>query len=65
MKYLVLQKTKYILNNSWISALLPAGVSDFLKINEKGTPQAEKSFNFRSHPAESRIPRSTAAKTRP
>ena len=35
MKYFVLEKTKYILNNSWIGYLIPAGVHQLLNFAEK------------------------------
>ena len=66
MKYFVLEKTKYILNNSWIGYLIPAGVHQLLNIAEKSTVSAEKTpASFRAHPAETRISRSIASKAKP
>ncbi|MBO9570700.1 MAG: hypothetical protein J7497_00590 [Chitinophagaceae bacterium] len=63
MKHLVLEKTKYILTNSWLGLLLPAGVHQLLSLTDR---QAEKqSSSFRNHPAESRLSRSAGAKSRP
>ncbi len=65
MKSIVLEKTRYILTNSWFGLLLPAGVHQLLNISEK-TAISEKSQNsFRAHPAESRISRAHATKARP
>ena len=66
MKYFVLEKTKYILNNSWIGYLIPAGVHQLLNIAEKASVSADKpSTSHRSHPAETRISRTIASKARP
>jgi hypothetical protein len=66
MKYFVLEKTKYILNNSWIGYLIPAGVHQLLNIAEKSTVSADKpSTSFKSHPAETRISRTIASKAKP
>jgi hypothetical protein len=66
MKYFVLEKTRYFLNNSWIGYLIPAGVHQLLNIAEKTSSSAEKpATSYRSHPAESRITRTVASKARP
>lgn len=66
MKYFVLEKTKYILNNSWIGYLIPAGVHQLLNFAEKSSVSADKpSISFRSHPAETRNPRTVASKVKP
>ena len=66
MKYFVLEKTKYILNNSWIGYLIPSGVHQLLNIAEKASVSADKpSSSYRSHPAESRMSRTVASKARP
>jgi hypothetical protein len=66
MKSFVLEKTKYILNNSWIGFLIPAGVHQLINIAEKSSSPAEKSStSFRSHPAETRISRTIASKAKP
>ena len=66
MKYFVLEKTKYILNNSWIGYLIPAGVHQLLNFAEKSTVSADKpSTSHKSHPAETRISRTIASKARP
>lgn len=66
MKYFVLEKTRYILNNSWIGYLIPAGVHQLLNITEKPVVSADKpSASYRSHPAETRISRTIASKARP
>lgn len=66
MKYFVLEKTRYILNNSWIGYLIPAGVHQLLNIAEKAQDTADKpATSYRSHPAESRITRTIASKARP
>ncbi len=58
MKFSVLGTTKYILTNSWIGLLLPAGVHQLLNIAEKSPPTTEKQPNpYRAHPAESRMSR--------
>lgn len=63
MKHLVLEKTKYILTNSWLGLLIPAGVHQLLNLSEK--PSEKQAGNFRHHPAESRLSRSTGSKLRP
>jgi hypothetical protein len=63
MKYFVLEKTKYILTNSWLGFFIPAGVHQLLNLSEK--PSEKQSGNFRQHPAESRISRSAGSKLRP
>ncbi len=63
MKYFVLEKTKYILNNSWLGLLIPAGVHQLINQAEK-TP-VKQVQNLRQHPAESRLSRSAGAKVRP
>jgi hypothetical protein len=66
MKYFVLEKTKYILNNSWIGYLIPAGVHQLLNIAEKSSSSADKpTASYKSHPAETRISRTIASKARP
>jgi hypothetical protein len=66
MKYFVLEKTKYILNNSWIGLLIPAGVHQLLNIAEKSSVSADKpSTSYKSHPAETRISRTITSKARP
>ena len=66
MKYFVLEKTKYFLNNSWIGYLIPAGVHQLLNIAEKSPVSADKpSTSHKSHPAETRISRTIASKARP
>jgi len=68
MKSFVLEKTKYILSNSWIGYLIPAGVHQLINIAEKNltTTSAEKpSASFTSHPAESRISRSAGSQAKP
>jgi hypothetical protein len=66
MKYFVLEKTKYILNNSWIGYLIPAGVHQLFNIAEKASVSADKpATSFRSHPAETRMSRSSASKAKP
>ncbi|HUQ64719.1 MAG TPA: hypothetical protein VM101_01090 [Flavitalea sp.] len=66
MKYFVLEKTKYILNNSWIGLLIPAGVHQLINIAEKSIGSAEKPItSFTSHPAETRISRTIASKAKP
>lgn len=64
MKYFVLEKTKYILYNSWIGYLIPAGVHQLLNIAEKSAV-SEKPASFTAHPAETRISRTIASKARP
>jgi hypothetical protein len=66
MKYFVLEKTRYILNNSWIGYLVPSGVHQLLNIAEKSFVSAEKSpTSYKSHPAETRVSRTIASKARP
>jgi hypothetical protein len=64
MKSFVLEKTKYIVHNSWIGLLLPAGVHQLLTLAEKSSPEKQLSTH-RSHPAESRIMRNPGSKVRP
>lgn len=64
MKSFVLEKTKYIVNNSWLGLLLPAGVHQLLNLAEK-EPQEKAVRAFRSHPAESRLNRNIGSKNRP
>jgi hypothetical protein len=63
MKYFVLEKTRYILNNSWLGLLIPAGVHQLINQVEKTTEK--QSNNLRQHPAESKISRSVGSKVRP
>jgi hypothetical protein len=63
MKYFVLEKTRYILNNSWLGLLIPAGVHQL--INQADKSPEKQSGSFRQHPAESRISRSAGSKVRP
>jgi hypothetical protein len=67
MKSFVLEKTKYILSNSWIGYLIPAGVHQLINIAEKNlSSSAEKSSaSFTSHPAESRISRTAGSQAKP
>jgi hypothetical protein len=65
MKSIVLEKTKYILTNSWLGLLLPAGVHQLLNIAEKAAVSDKSQNNYRAHPAESKISRTSASKTRP
>lgn len=56
MKTLVLEKTRYILTNSWLGVLL----------NQATERAADKpSANVRQHPAESRISRTPGSKVKP
>jgi hypothetical protein len=65
MKSIVLEKTKYILANSWLGLLLPVGVHQLLNIAEKSAAPDKIQNSFRAHPAESRISRTPASKARP
>ena len=65
MKSIVLEKTKYILANSWLGFLLPAGVHQLLNISEKSSVSDKNQNTFRAHPAESRISRTPATHARP
>lgn len=65
MKYFVLEKTKYILNNSWFGYLIPAGVHQLLNIAEKSSVASDKPSSNRAHPAEMRITRTVASKAKP
>lgn len=65
MKYFVLEKTKYLLNNSWIGLLIPAGVHQLLNTVDKPANNTDKPASYRAHPAESRISRTVASKARP
>lgn len=62
MKHLVLEKTKYLLTNSWLGLLIPSGVHQLL-VSEK--PAEKQSTGFRHHPAEARLSRSAGSKVRP
>jgi hypothetical protein len=67
MKYFVLQKTKYILTNSWLGLLLPAGVHQLLNFADKssGSSIEKQQTSFRLHPAEYRLPRTNGSKAKP
>lgn len=65
MKSFVLEKTRYIVSNSWFGLLLPAGVQQLLNIVEKSSVADRAPVNFRSHPAETRISRHPASKAKP
>ena len=65
MKQFVIQKTKYLLNSSWIGPLLPAGIHQLVEQAERSHPSGRAATNFRNHPAESRISRSSTPNLRP
>lgn len=65
MKSFVLEKTRYIVTNSWFGLLLPAGVHQLLNIAEKSSAADRTPVNFRSHPAETRLSRHPASKAKP
>lgn len=64
MKQFVIQKTKYLLNSSWIGPLLPAGLHQLVEQAERSRSTGHTA-GFRNHPAESRISRSNAPNLRP
>jgi hypothetical protein len=63
MKHFVLEKTRYILTNSWLGLLIPVGVHQLLMAPEKTSEK--QGGNFRQHPAESRLSRSAGSTLRP
>lgn len=63
MKSIVLEKTRYLITNSWLGLLLPAGVHQLLRPTEK--TEERQPAAFRNHPAESRISRSPGSAVRP
>jgi hypothetical protein len=65
MKNFVLEKTKYILNNSWFGMLIPAGLHQLLNNPEKPVPVEKQFSSFRSHPAETRNTRKYPSRNRP
>lgn len=65
MKEFVIQKTKYLLNSSWIGPLLPNGLHQLVEQAERSRPEGSAAANFRNHPAESRISRSNTPNLRP
>lgn len=67
MKYFVLEKTKYLLTNSWIGLLIPAGVHQLINNADKSltSPPEKQQSSFRAHPAETRMTRSSAARIKP
>lgn len=67
MKSFVLEKTRYLLTNSWFGLLIPAGVHQLLNIADKSSAaNPEKSLSaYRAHPAESRMTRQTPSTTKP
>jgi hypothetical protein len=64
MKSFVLEKTRYIVNNSWFGLLLPAGVHQLLNLSEKNMPERPVN-SYRAHPAESRMLRNPGSKVKP
>lgn len=64
MKSFVLEKTKYILSNSWIGLLLPAGVHQLLNLTEKAPAEKQVSA-YRAHPAETRLSRYAGTRAKP
>ncbi len=65
MKQFVIQKTKYLLNSSWIGPLLPAGLHQLVEQAERSRTAGSAATSFRNHPAESRISRSPGSHLRP
>jgi hypothetical protein len=66
MKSFVLEKTKYLLNNSWLGLLVPAGVHQLLSLAEKNAATEKQiSTSRRHHPAEFRISRQPGSKAKP
>jgi hypothetical protein len=66
MKSFVLEKTKYLLNNSWFGLLLPAGVHQLLSLAEKNSgTEKQISTIRRHHPAEFKISRQPGSKAKP
>ena len=67
MKNIVLEKTRYILANSWFGLLLPAGVHHLLNAPVKApvSPSYKQAMPFRTHPAEFRNLRSFHATIKP
>ena len=63
MKHLVLQKTRYILTNSWFGLLIPSGLHQLLAASEKASEK--QSTGLPPHPAEARLSRSTSSKVHP
>jgi hypothetical protein len=66
MKSFVLEKTRYLLTNSWFGLLVPAGVHQLLNLTEKSsTVEKQISTTRRHHPAEFRISRQPGSKAKP
>jgi hypothetical protein len=66
MKSFVIEKTKYLLNNSWFGLLVPAGVHQLLNLAEKSSANEKNvSTMHRHHPAEFRISRQPGSKAKP
>ncbi len=63
MKLIVLEKARYLINNSWLGLLIPAGVHYLLKNSEKSAEKTSPQFHH--HPAESKMFRSVGSKIRP
>lgn len=67
MKSLVIEKSRYILSNTWLGLLLPAGVHRLLNLSL--TPQSIIAYKqperFQAHPAEFRLSRTIQSTNRP
>jgi hypothetical protein len=66
MKSFVIEKTKYLLNNSWFGLLVPAGVHQLLNLADRNSAvEKQISTSRRHHPAEFRISRQPGSKAKP
>ena len=65
MKSFVLEKTRYIIVNSWFGLLLPAGVHQLLGAEKQAASTEKTPSAYRAHPAESRILRNPGSRNRP
>lgn len=65
MKSFVLEKTRYILTNSWFGLLLPAGVHQLLSSERQAIPAEKTPSAYRLHPAESKIVRNPGSRNKP
>jgi hypothetical protein len=65
MKHFVLEKTKYILNNSWFGLLIPVGLHQLLNSEKSSSSQEKTPGSFRAHPAETRNTRKYPSRNRP
>jgi hypothetical protein len=65
MKQFVLEKTKFILSNSWVGLFIPVGLHQLLNSEKTSSSQEKTPSSFRAHPAETRNTRKYPSRNRP